>query len=104
VAALTPPATPKVRRAGTRVTHLWPQGEPIQVETGSNGTPRAFVWRGMRHPVAAVANRWRVQASWWMPGSEAWQEYIKLTTADGLLCILAHDLRNDEWRLIRLYD
>jgi hypothetical protein len=66
--------------------------------------PRTFVWRGMRHPVAAVANRWRVQASWWTPSDAAWQEYIKLTTDDGLLCILAHDLRDGAWRLIRLYD
>ena len=86
------------------MTHVWPQGEPIQVETGPGETPAAFVWRGMRHPVAAVANRWRVLASWWAPGDEAWQEYVKLTTTDGLLCILTRDLRDGAWRLIRLYD
>ena len=54
--------------------------------------------------MAGIAKRWRVRASWWMPEAEAWREYVKLTTADGLLCILTHDLRGDAWRLVRLYD
>jgi hypothetical protein len=86
------------------VTRLWPEGEPVQVAAGPAGTPQAFLWRGGWHPVAAVANRWRVRVSWWILEGEAWQEYIKLTTTDGLLCILAHDLRSDAWRLVRLYD
>lgn len=51
-----------------------------------------------------MAKRWRVRASWWTPEAESWQEYVKLTTGDGLLCILAHDLQDDSWRMIRLYD
>jgi protein ImuB len=86
------------------MTRLWPEGEPVQVETGPDGAPQAFLWRGARHPVAAVANRWRVRTGWWIREGEAWREYLKLTTADGLLCILAHDLRDSTWRLVRLYD
>jgi hypothetical protein len=69
-----------------------------------DGAPQAFLWAGAWHPVAAIANRWRVRASWWAPDAEAWQEYVKLTTADGLLCVLAHDLPGGAWRLVRLYD
>jgi hypothetical protein len=86
------------------VTRLWPEGEPVQVAAEPAGTPQAFLWRGAWHPVTAIANRWRVRASWWTLDGEAWREYIKLTTTDGLLCILAHDLQSDEWRLVRLYD
>ena len=84
------------------MTRLWPSGDPVPVTLGPDDLPRAFLWRGAWHPVAGIANRWRVRASWW--SDEVSREYVKLTTADGLLCILAHDLRGDAWRLIRLYD
>ena len=86
------------------MTRLWPEGESVQVVAGPAGTPQAFLWSGAWHPVATVANCWRVRTSWWILEDEAWQEYVKLTTTDGLLCILAHDLRSDAWRLMRLYD
>ncbi|MCS6845638.1 MAG: hypothetical protein NZ528_15170 [Caldilineales bacterium] len=84
------------------MTYLWPLGEPVQVRLDPQGALRAFAWRGAWHLVDAVVNRWRAHADWWT--DEAWQEYVKLTTADGLLCVLAHDLRRDTWRLVRVYD
>ena len=86
------------------MTRLWPQGEPVLMQLDPAGAPQAFAWEGAWHPVAAIAKRWRVRAGWWTPEAEAWQEYVKLTTTDGLLCVLAHDLRDGEWRLMRLYD
>jgi hypothetical protein len=88
----------------TRMTRLWPHGEPVQMQLDPAGALQAFSWGGVWHPVAAVARRWRVRVNWWTPDGETWQEYIKLTTTDGLLCVLAHDLRGGEWRLVRLYD
>ncbi len=84
------------------MTRLWPHGEPVQMQLDPSGAPRAFAWAGAWHPIAHIAKRWRVRANWWT--AEAWQEYVKLTTADGLLCVLAHDLRSGTWRLVRLYD
>lgn len=86
------------------MTRLWPQGSPVQMQLGAAGIPQGFAWNGAWHPVAGIANRWRVRAGWWAPGAEAWQEYVKLITGDGLLCVLAHDLRDGTWRLVRLYD
>ena len=86
------------------MTRLWPRGEPIEVTLGPQGAPQAFLWAGAWHPVAAIANRWRVRSGWWAPDAAAWQEYVKLATADGLLCVLAHDLQGGGWRLVRLYD
>jgi len=86
------------------MTRLWPAGEPVQMTLGADGTPQTFLWAGTWHLVAGVANRWRVRTGWWTPDAAAWQEYVKLTTADGLLCVLAHDLERDTWRLVRLYD
>lgn len=90
-------------------TRLWARGEPIRVTIGPDGLPVAFLWRGEWRLVAGIANRWRVRASWW--SEEAWREYVKLITADGLLCTLYRDLNNREanctcggWLCTRLYD
>jgi hypothetical protein len=64
--------------------------------------PQAFRWRGRWRQVTDIANRWRVRANWW--SDEAWREYVKLTTADGLLCTLYQDLRDGTWYFTRLYD
>jgi hypothetical protein len=64
--------------------------------------PRAFFWRGRRHVVAGISLRWRVRTGWW--ADEAWREYVKLTTVEGLLCTLYRDLSTDRWFCARLYD
>lgn len=69
-----------------------------------HGLPEVFWWRGTRIRVAAIANRWRVRASWWVGEEEAWREYVKLTTTDGMLCTLYCDLRTGAWFCSRLYD
>jgi hypothetical protein len=84
------------------MTRLWPEGDPVQVTLSANGLPLAFFWRGVWHSVASVALRWRVRADWW--SDEAWREYVKLTTADGLLCTLYRDLNAGTWFCSRLYD
>jgi hypothetical protein len=86
------------------MTRLWPHGEPVQMRFDAAGAPYAFAWDGAWHVVTAIAKRWRVRATWWTPEAEAWQEYVKITTDDGLLCVLAHDLLGDAWRLVRVYD
>ena len=63
---------------------------------------RSRRWRGRWHAVATIANRWRVRSAWW--SADAWREYFKLTTADGLLCTVYHDLQSDSWFWARLYD
>jgi len=86
------------------MTRIWPSGDPVRATVGPDGLPQEFWWRGASHEVADIANRWRVQASWWSPGEDAWREYVKLTTVDGLLCTLYRDLRTGEWYCARLYD
>ena len=86
------------------MTRLWSRGDPIQVVVDAGGLPVRFEWQGHWHEVATVANRWRVRAGWWQPGSDAWREYVKLTTVDGLLCTLYCDLNNGAWCCARVYD
>ena len=84
------------------MTRLWPEGDAIQVTPGGDGLPVAFLWQGAWHAVASIALRWRVRADWW--SDEAWREYVKLTTTDGLLCTLYRDLNTGAWFCARLYD
>ena len=84
------------------MSRLWADGDLIEVQLGSDGLPRSFYWRGAWRPVSTIANRWRVRASWW--SEEAWREYFKLATVDGLLCTVYHDLHGGGWFCARLYD
>lgn len=84
------------------MTRLWPGGDPIRMETDHLGRPRCFHWRGRRHPVAGITNRWRVDAEWWR--LRIWRDYYLLTTCSGLLVIVYHDRLTSDWLLQRLYD
>ena len=39
---------------------------------------------------------------WWR--RRVWREYFTLTTHTGLLVLIYHDVRDDSWRLQRVYD
>ena len=84
------------------MTHLWPQGEPITVQSDPLLTPQVFTWQGRRHPVRQIAKRWRVDQEWWQ--GRIWREYFKLTTGTGLLVVIYRDLLTSAWYLQRLYD
>jgi hypothetical protein len=75
------------------------------VETwGDGGTPGGFVWVGTPHCIVEICNRWRVHTRWWEPDKILWREYLKVTTEDGLLCLIYRDLVGGGWFLSRLYD
>lgn len=86
------------------MTRLWPTGQPIQVVAGPDGAPLRFTWDSTPREVAAIANRWRVNASWWLPSAAARREYFKLITTDGLLLTLYRDLQDGAWYCARVYD
>lgn len=83
---------------------LWVEGERVQMTATADGRPVRFVWRGHAHQVDAVCKRWRASETWWRSEPDAWREYLKVTTRDGLLCLLARDLDGQTWSLIRVYD
>ncbi len=86
------------------MTRLWAEGVRIQVEEGADGAPVRFLWGDTWHEVSVVANCWRVRATWWLPEADAHREYVKLTTADGLMCTLYRDLRDGAWYCARVFD
>jgi hypothetical protein len=84
------------------MTKLWPEGVPLQVIRDADETPQTFLWRGRWHTVAEIGLRWRVEVDWW--AAEVRRDYVKLTTAEGLLCTLYRDLHTGQWFWARLYD
>jgi len=40
-------------------------GEPVEVQTGEDGRPTGFGWRGRRYAVRAVYEYWLVNRDWW---------------------------------------
>ncbi len=82
---------------------LWASGEPVAVTCDEHGRPLTFRWHGRRYTVERVCNRWRVKGAWWK-GETGEHEYIKLATADGLLCLLLYEEEAQTWLLVRIYD
>ena len=86
------------------MTRLWGEGEVIQVDLDDRGWPAQFTWQGRTHRVQRIRQRWHVDTDWWADAGPVWREYIALTTADGLLCVLYFDLAAQWWRLSKVYD
>ncbi len=85
------------------MTHLWTMEPEIAVQaTPGDAQPGAFIWTGRRHVVAGLCNAWRLHTGWWL--HEAWRDYFKVQTEDGLLCTVYHDLVADRWHVVRVYD
>ena len=110
------------------MTRLCPEGEAIEI-WGDGEIPAGFVWRGVAHGIDDVYNRWRIHTNWWQQGlpvsalsplrGSTWREYLKVTTDDGLLCLLFRNLEGGweiptegretaaeatAWYLARIYD
>lgn len=86
------------------MTRLWPEGETIRVTLGESGWPAQFTWQGQAHRVQQIRQRWQVDGDWWSEDGHVWREYIALTTADGLLCVLYFDLLGRGWHMSKVYD
>jgi hypothetical protein len=93
----------------------WAVGKAVDAWTGNAGANgvgecvaadvlEGFVWRGTRHRVNQVCNRWRVHTRWWEPGQAVWREYNKIVTDTGILCQLYQDLAHGGWFLAMVYD
>ena len=86
------------------MTRLWTNAEKIEVELNESGWPARFTWQGQAHPVQQIRQRWQVDGDWWSEAGHVWREYMALTTADGLLCVIYFDLLDQSWYLSRVYD
>jgi hypothetical protein len=86
------------------MSRLWPDGEPISMQTDAQGNPVRFTWRGSVHKLAQVQQRWQVDTDWWRPEGRIWRAYLAVTTTDGLFCVIYQDLEKQSWFLSKVYD
>lgn len=77
--------------------------EPAIATTLVDSRPTSFNWKGM-HTIDRVHEHWEVDTEWWSELGHVWREYFAVTTKDGLLCVLYHDLLTGEWYVERVYD
>lgn len=84
------------------MTHLWPDGLPIEVNYDQTMTPQSFNWQAKTHLVQDIAKRWRLDEDWWR--GRVWREYFKLSTQTGLLVVIYRDWISGDWFLQMLYD
>src|SRR5215468_4697945 len=82
------------------MSHLWMQGDPIEVLPDEMGTPSSFTWHGQSHQITGIANRWLIDEGWWQERVK--RQYFKLRTASGFLVIIYQDLLRNQWYLQRL--
>lgn len=84
------------------MTHVWPDGLPLDVQCDALDTPTRLRLRGRWHVVDEVSVRWRVRRGWWEVGR--WREYVTVATTSHLLLTLARELPNGAWALLYLHD
>lgn len=86
--------------------------DPIEVES-SNGSPRAFFWRGKRYQIRQILTRWRESGGWWdstsseQPWLNADSKEIVRVDAIGRTrgtYEIARDLRTGAWTMFRVLD
>lgn len=86
------------------MTRLWPAGNEIEVKRDPRGNLLSFTWQGRTHPIQKVRQRWQVDTDWWSTQGRVYREYLAVTTADGLLCVLYLDFLDEQWYLAKCYD
>ena len=85
------------------MTRLISSDETIATTLRADGKLIEFAWKGT-HAINRVHEHWEVDTEWWSEMGHVWREYYAVTTKDGLLCVLFHDLLNNEWHIERIYD
>jgi hypothetical protein len=88
-------------------------GEPVEVQTGEDGRPTQFGWRGRRYAVREVHEYWLVNRDWWRESNPvpAWPELefwrVEASTGQGRP-VGAYELRREiaagTWTLRRVED
>lgn len=86
------------------MSRLWPEGEPILVQTDAHNRPLRFVWRERTYRLVQIQQHWQVDTDWWSEAGRIWRDYMAVTTTNGLLCVIYQDLLTEQWFLSKLYD
>jgi len=80
------------------------RGDPIRVQATGDGRPVAFSWHGQLHRVATIEDVREPRLEWWSPSGEVHRRYHLVTTHQGLICEIYHDMTGGGWYMGRVYD
>ena len=86
------------------MTRFWPEGDPIDMVLDGQGSPLRFTWQGRSHRLQQVQQRWQIDTDWWSEEGRIWRDYLAVTTADGLLCVIYYDFLQEGWYVGKVYD
>ena len=78
--------------------------ETIAVKVDRDENPLAFTRAGRTHTIDHVHQHWLVDTEWWSEAGHVHREYYAVTTSDGFLCTLYHDLVEEVWCIEKVYD
>jgi hypothetical protein len=87
-------------------------GEPVEVQTRSDGRPTRFAWRSRVYTVAAVEEHWVVNRDWWrdtgmvpdQPELQFWRVAAVGQSQSSGTYELRRDAATDTWTLRRIAD
>lgn len=69
--------------------------------------PASFFFRNQRCIVERAYGPWQTSGDWWEQtiwGHEQWDLVVRTQQGSLLFCCIVHDLMQDQWRLVALYD
>jgi hypothetical protein len=84
------------------MTRLLIPAERVSLDADDDGVPISFAWRGRKHTVVEVVERWRADAEWWRV--RQWREHFTIATNTRLLLTIYRDLSRGEWYVQRIFD
>jgi protein ImuB len=81
---------------------------PQDISVSAQGQrPKAFVFRERYYVVENIYGPWLIDGDWWNPTLwklEQWDVVARAQENTLLCCCLVHDLRQDCWQMVALYD
>ena len=86
------------------MTRIWPNGQPIPMQTDEEGRPVLFVLNEQRFRLLRIEQHWEVDTDWWSDEGRVWGRYVAATTLEGDLVVLFYDVLREGWFLEKLYD
>ena len=84
------------------MTRLLIPAERVSLDADDDGVPISFTWRGRKHNVVEIVERWRADAEWWRV--RHWRECFTVATNTRLLLTIYRDLSRGEWYVQRIFD
>jgi protein ImuB len=101
-------ATP-VETAKTKLSSALRQLRPAETVsvTLQSGSPKSFAFRERRYLVDHVYGPWLAAGEWWNPtlwNCEQWDLIARSQDGLTLSCCLIHDLIEEQWQMVALYD